>query len=281
MDESGGRHSDSEQNTEDHQAHRQKQSKSKLSPELQSLSRCPDCYNHKAHFRSRWGGKSESSSSDEDFGSEVNSDSEAESSSSSSCFTGNIIEETPVRPVCEDTAEPDSGGQDVDGQAETSETPEDKGKLKEMLKRPQLIKSHSLPAFKTPHLTPLNLLPRPRQVTSTLHLQVLLQKHKNDTTYTIRRPERRGTLRRGGTVIGPPSVPFPWQRQPPHLQPDYIPPLKPQGQYIPPPLYTVPMIYAPVSYTQLQTLTAQPCRCYYCMYFPHTHWSHYSSTQLP
>lgn len=176
-----------------------------------------------------------------------------------------------MRPVCEDTAEPDSGGQDGDRRAETSETPEDKGRMKGMLKRPRLTKS-------------VSLLPHPRQVTSTLHLQVLPQKHKNDTTYTICRPERGGTLGRRDNI--PPSVPFPCLRQPPHFQPDYIPPLVRQGQYIPPPLHTFPMLYAPLqapnaSCTHLQTLTAQPCQCYYCMYFPHTHWSHYSSTQLP
>lgn len=166
-----------------------------------------------------------------------------------------------MRPVCEGD-EPDSGGQDGDRRAETSQTPEDKVKMRGMLKRPQLTKS-------------VSLLPRPRQVTSTLHLQVLPQKHKNDTTYTICRPERGETSGRRDNT--PPSVAFPWPRQPPRLQPDYI--------RLPPPLHTFPL-YAPLqapnaSYTHLQTLTAQPCQCYYCMYFPHTHWSHYSSTQLP
>ncbi|XP_030604169.1 uncharacterized protein LOC115793363 [Archocentrus centrarchus] len=277
MDQSGGRQSDSGGNTEEQHERRPKQSKSKLNQEFPNLSRCPDCYNHKANFRSRWG--SESSSSDGDSGPEVNLDSEAESVSSSSSSTGRPAEETPVRhsPVRDDTA----GGQDGDRRQEASESPGDEGRMKVMVQRAQLTNSLSLPAFVTPQLTPLSLLPRPPQVTSTLHLQVLPQKHNNDTFYTIRPPERRGAVI--NNLL--PFVPFPWQQQPPYHQPDYIPPLSPQGQRLPPPLHTLPMLHAPLQapsapYTHLHTLTAQPCWCRYCMYSPYTHWSHYSSTQL-
>ncbi|XP_039995340.1 PH domain-containing protein DDB_G0275795-like [Xiphias gladius] len=164
---------------------------SRSGPEFLGLSRCAACYNQKASAMPRRGGDWESSSSGEDSCPEVDSESEAESSSDSSC-SGHVAAETPERrsPVCGDAAEPESRGEDGDGQGETGEASErlqDKNGTQGAIRRAPLVRSFSPPPSLTPHLTPLSLLPCPAKVVSTLHLQVLPEEHTNDAFFAIRR----------------------------------------------------------------------------------------------
>ncbi|XP_022603904.1 uncharacterized protein LOC111223886 [Seriola dumerili] len=171
-----------------------KQPKSRSGPEFLGLSRCAGCYNQKASSMPRWGGDGESSSSAEDSGPEVDCESESESTSSSSC-SGPVEAETPETerssPVC--------GGEDGAGREETGETSsqrqQDENKKRRMIQRAPLVKSFSLPSSFTPNLTPLSFLPRPPGVVSTLHLEVLPEKHSDNTFVTIRRhlSEREST----------------------------------------------------------------------------------------
>ncbi|KAL7383569.1 hypothetical protein ABVT39_013655 [Epinephelus coioides] len=145
------------------------QPKSESGPEFLSLFRCTHCYNL------RWEDDSESSSSAEDSGSEVDWETEAESRSSCSELAFSEIRNINA----------ESGGKDGDG-GEMSEIQE--AKNKKMTQRAPLINSSSLPNSPGPHLTPLSLLPHPHTVVSTLHLQVLSQKQDNndDAFYIVK-----------------------------------------------------------------------------------------------
>ncbi|XP_040905998.1 lateral signaling target protein 2 homolog [Toxotes jaculatrix] len=247
---------------EDPSADSPQQPKSRSGSECLGLSRCAACYNQKANSMSRRGGDGESSSSAEDSGPEVDNESEAESSSSSSCSEP-VAAETPEKPetekhspVCGDAAEPESGGEDGDkedsdeedgdGQKErghTSEREQDPNRTKGMIRRAPLVKSFSLPPSFTPRLIPLSLLPRPPTIVSTLHLQVLPEKRKDDTVFTIRQhlSEREdekteeGYGGRGGGRLGSMNnlllpQPFQWEQMGLPWQQRSQPPLQ-QHQY--------------------------------------------------
>ncbi|KAM9345024.1 uncharacterized protein ABDE67_013919 isoform 2-T2 [Symphorus nematophorus] len=288
------------------------QTNQRPAPEFLGLTRCAACYNQQAIARR--GGDGESSSSAEDSGPEGDCESEAESSSSSSSgrAASEIFEEPEIErppPVSGDAAEPESGGEDGDGREETSEerreseeSQKDTSRTKAVTRRAPLVKSFSLPAYFTPRLTPVSLLPRPHTVTSTLHLQVLSQEHEDHGFQIVKQypSEREEESTRGGqqgvNSLLPPQMGLPWQQslqpsfqqhqlsyqyqqqphqlshQHPQQQPQHFPPLSGPGQRLPPPLHTLPVFHPPTLHAPLQALNAPqthlhaltPQPCWYC-----------------
>ncbi|CAB1457750.1 unnamed protein product [Pleuronectes platessa] len=192
--------SESRDLTDDQSADTNTHLKTRSSPVPLSLARCAACYNHKSSTVSWRGDAGESSSSAEDSGPEVeDEESEAESSSSSSSSCRSSVTEEPEPERSGDAAEEESrgdggeggggggggGGEGGDETVETSNRQEDKNE----------------PPSLTPHLLPRSFLPRPPQVVSTLHLQVLPQNCGDDETlFNIRelRPEREEEQTQGG-----------------------------------------------------------------------------------
>ncbi|KAG7228402.1 hypothetical protein INR49_007574, partial [Caranx melampygus] len=167
-----------------------KQPKSRPGPEFLGLSRCAGCYNQKASSMPRLGGDGDSSSSAEDSGPEPESESESEStSSSSSSCSRPVVAETPEIPAPAPGGRSSPAEGDRAEEEEEVEVEEDKNEKSRrvMIRRAPLVKSFSLPSSLTLHLTPLSLLPRPPQIISTLHLEVLPGKCSHDTSFTIRR----------------------------------------------------------------------------------------------
>ncbi|KAG7512431.1 hypothetical protein JOB18_029207 [Solea senegalensis] len=181
----------------DHQQQPDAPKQPKSTSDFDSLSRCAACYNPNMNSMTWRGEDGESSSSAGDSGPELSSDSESESESSSSS-SWSAVEETPEEPEMEtrlsahdsdaDDAEPESAAGDADGREGTGEMLHgqrgERG-TKGRIKRAPLVKSLTLPPSFTPHLRPVSLLPRPRTMVSTLHLQVLPKVHKDDTVINI------------------------------------------------------------------------------------------------
>ncbi|XP_020501306.1 protein suppressor 2 of zeste-like [Labrus bergylta] len=276
---SGGLQSHSGGSSEAQNTDSENQAQKKPSPVILSLTRCSACYNHKK--RSRRDSDGESSSSAEDSGPEVDSESDAESSSSSSSSEKETNEDPPPEPV--DTADPDlgdkTGGERQKEEGETSESKENKGTTKSMTRRHPLVKSYSLPSSFPPQLIPWSLLPRPRTVVSTLHLQVLSQKQDDDPFNVMQQHlfEQVKTEENGGEgrqrINNPPyplrptmnkllwrqsSLQSSQQQQPPYphqqpmlelshqryqQQPQHFDPLSAQAQMFPPPPHTLPVLH--------------------------------------
>ncbi|XP_053292038.1 pleckstrin homology domain-containing family A member 3 isoform X1 [Pleuronectes platessa] len=197
--------SESRDSTDDQSADTNTQLKTRSSPVPLSLARCAACYNHKSSTVSWRGDAGESSSSAEDSGPEVeDEESEAESSSSSSSSCRSSATEEPEPERSGDAAEEESRGDGGEGGGGGGGGGEGGGggggggeggdETVETLNRQE-------PPSLTPHLLPRSFLPRPPQVVSTLHLQVLPQNCGDDETlFNIRelRPEREEEQTQGG-----------------------------------------------------------------------------------
>ncbi|TKS85961.1 hypothetical protein D9C73_019381 [Collichthys lucidus] len=163
-----------DQNAEDQNTDGPGHTMSDSGPVFLGLSRCANCYKHKAIS---WRGVDGESSSSEGSGPDAESEEEEESSSSSSCSekdSSDVLEES-------ETEKPSAESGDRE---ETSEVQEDKSSRKASTQRAPLVKSFSLPASFTPRLIPLSLLPRPQAVVSTLNLQI--KKHDVDAFHIVK-----------------------------------------------------------------------------------------------
>ncbi|XP_029377765.1 probable serine/threonine-protein kinase samkC [Echeneis naucrates] len=280
---------------------------SRSGPDFCDMSRCAGCCNQKVGSMPQRGDDGESSSSAEDSGSETDCDSE--SSSTSSCSVP-FAEENSER------AETGSRG----WRDENSEREQNRSKTKGRIGRASLVKSFSLPPSLIPRLIPLSLLPSPPRIVSTLHLEVLPEKHSD--TFTIRRQSsvsERGTSGVEGVSANSPPPQQPSQCQPmgiplqdrskPTLQQfqcqeqqqqkqmmyqyqhqsQHCPPLSTQGQgtAMPPNALFMPHPQTPLTYPQapnaqahLYALTPTPCWYCYCMHLPYTCWSHYTGGEF-
>ncbi|XP_027128569.1 bZIP transcription factor 18-like [Larimichthys crocea] len=272
------------QNAEDQNTDGPGQTTSKSGPVFLGLSRCDNCYKHKAIS---WKGVDGESSSSEGSGAEVESE-EEESSSSSSCSekdSSEILEES-------ETEKPSLESGDSE---ETSEVQEDKSSTKAATQRAPLVKSFSLPASFTPRLTPLSLLPRPQTIVSTLNLQV--EKHDLDAFHIVKQQlteeEERTEGGRGGInnqrskpTLQERQLSYQYQQQPhqhfyqhqQQQQPQHFSPLSAQGQMLPPPLHTLPVLHHPTLNAAQRYPHPQPCMYCSSMQLPHS--PHCSNGQL-